>query len=78
MTITGNTPGNIPGPGKDPVALLEEAGFSLDALNEEQRDVITSLTEEEVLLLLSLKKRFDVAEPEVQAHTGIYAGGSMF
>jgi hypothetical protein len=69
---------STPGPGKDPVTLLEEAGFSLDALSEEQRDVITNLTEEEVLLLLSLKARFDVTEPEVQAHTGIYAGGSMF
>jgi len=69
---------NTPGPGNDPVTLLEEAGFSLDALNEEQRDVITSLSEEEVRLLLSLKERFDVTEPEVQAHSGIYAGGSMF
>ena len=66
------------GSGRDPAALLAEGGFPLEALSEEQLGVITTLTEEEAVLLLALKAKFDSVEPEVQAHSGVYAGGAMF
>ncbi|MBP0458738.1 aroma-sacti cluster domain-containing protein [Streptomyces montanisoli] len=56
---------------------LAAAGLPLDALSAEQRDVLGSMSEEEVVLLLGLKARLDEVEPEVQAHTSL-AGGALF
>ncbi|MEU2758791.1 MULTISPECIES: aroma-sacti cluster domain-containing protein [unclassified Streptomyces] len=56
---------------------LYEAGFPVDLLTEEQREVLSGLTEEELALLLDVKSRLDAVGPEVQAH-GEIAGGALF
>jgi hypothetical protein len=62
---------------RDRLHALEDAGFPLDSLSAEQREVLRDLSEEELALLLGLKERLDAAEPEVQAHSEI-AGGALF
>jgi hypothetical protein len=64
-------------PQKDQLAALEAAGFPIGSISEEQRAVYSSLSEQEVALLIDLRSRLDAAEPEVQAHTDI-AGSGMF
>ncbi|MCS0636713.1 hypothetical protein NX801_13795 [Streptomyces sp. LP05-1] len=61
----------------DRLAALYAAGFAVDLLTEEQRQVLTGLTEEELALLLDIKDRLDAVGPEVQAH-GEIAGGALF
>ncbi|MYW82457.1 hypothetical protein F610DRAFT_01830 [Streptomyces sp. LaPpAH-199] len=56
---------------------LYEAGFPVDLLTEEQREVLAELTPEELALLLDVKSRLDAVGPEVQAH-GEIAGGALF
>ncbi|MFD7386395.1 aroma-sacti cluster domain-containing protein [Streptomyces anulatus] len=56
---------------------LYEAGFPVDLLNEEQREVLSGLTPEELAVLLDVKGRLDAVGPEVQAH-GEIAGGALF
>lgn len=47
---------------------LYEAGFPVDLLTEEQREVLSGLTPEELAVLLDVKGRLDAVGPEVQAH----------
>ncbi|MFJ3700712.1 MULTISPECIES: aroma-sacti cluster domain-containing protein [unclassified Streptomyces] len=56
---------------------LYEAGLPVDMLTDEQRLVLSELTEEELAVLLDIKSRLDAVEPEVQAH-GEIAGGALF
>ncbi|MFJ4961305.1 hypothetical protein EES43_09445 [Streptomyces sp. ADI96-02] len=56
---------------------LREAGFPVDLLTDEQREVLSALTPEELALLLDVKNRLDAVGPEVQAH-GEIAGGALF
>lgn len=56
---------------------LEAAGFPLDSVTDEQREVFRTLSDDEVALLIDLRSRLDEAAPEVQAHTDI-AGGGLF
>lgn len=56
---------------RDRLRALEDAGFPLDSLSAEQREVLRDLSAEELTLLLGLKERLDAAEPEVQAHSEI-------
>ncbi|MGW1231356.1 aroma-sacti cluster domain-containing protein [Streptomyces californicus] len=58
-------------------AALYEAGFPVDLLTEEQREVLAELAPEELALLLDVKSRLDAVGPEVQAH-GEIAGGALF
>ncbi|MFC8273130.1 aroma-sacti cluster domain-containing protein [Streptomyces sp. NPDC057271] len=76
-----------PTPSEPTLAALAAAGFSIDALNDEQHDVLRGLTAEELTLLIDIKGRLDEAAPEVQAHIGIpgaelqageVAGGALF
>jgi hypothetical protein len=60
-----------------PLDRLETAGFAVDALNDEQREVLGALTAEELAVLLDIKSRLDEVGPEVQAHSEI-AGGALF
>ena len=46
-------------------------------LTEEQREVLSGLTPQELALLLDVKSRLDAVGPEVQAH-GEIAGGALF
>ncbi|MEV6011420.1 aroma-sacti cluster domain-containing protein [Streptomyces sp. NPDC051976] len=63
----------------DPTALdrLNLAGFSLDTLTDEQREVLLALTPYELDLLVDIKGRLDEVGPDVQAHSEI-AGGALF
>ncbi|MFD6653766.1 aroma-sacti cluster domain-containing protein [Streptomyces parvus] len=56
---------------------LYEAGFPVDLLTEEQVEVLSGLTPEELAVLLDVKSRLDAVGPEVQAH-GEIAGGALF
>ena len=53
----------------DALAALRAAGNPIDLLSSEQRDVFASLTEEEVAVLNSIRRRLDALEdPEVEGH----------
>jgi hypothetical protein len=56
---------------------LETAGFAVDALNDEQRAVLSALSPHELEVLVDIKGRLDEVGPEVQAHSEI-AGGALF
>ncbi|WP_097872029.1 aroma-sacti cluster domain-containing protein [Streptomyces sp. rh34] len=56
---------------------LYEAGFPVDLLTEEQREVLSGLTPQELDVLLDIRRRLDAVGPEVQAH-GEIAGGALF
>ena len=56
---------------------LHAAGFAVDALTEDQQEVLRALTPHELDLLLDIKGRLDEVGPEVQAHSEI-AGGALF
>ncbi|MFJ8883825.1 aroma-sacti cluster domain-containing protein [Streptomyces sp. NPDC102402] len=58
-------------------AALYRAGLPVDMLTDEQRLVLSELTEEELAVLLDIKSRLDAVEPEVRAH-GEIAGGALF
>lgn len=64
-------------PQNDQLTALAAAGFPIDSITQEQRVVFSSLSEDEVTLLIDLRARLDAVEPEVQAHADI-AGGGMF
>ncbi|MFI8865738.1 aroma-sacti cluster domain-containing protein [Streptomyces sp. NPDC053707] len=75
----GNGTPRTPGDGERPPLsdALYEAGLPVDMLTDEQRLVLSELTEEELAVLLDIKSRLDAVEPEVQAH-GEIAGGALF
>jgi hypothetical protein len=53
----------------DSLAALRAAGNPVDLLSTEQREVFASLTEDEVAVLNSIKRRLDLIEaPEVEGH----------
>ncbi|MGC5345448.1 aroma-sacti cluster domain-containing protein [Streptomyces sp. DT24] len=62
---------------EDRLAALHGAGFAVDMLTEEQQEVLSALSQEELVLLLDIKNRLDAVGPEVQAH-GEIAGGALF
>lgn len=89
MTDHPAPPGAVP-PGAEPdrpaagaaqagpgLAALTAAGFNVDALSEEQHEVLRALTPEELALLVDIRGRLDAAAPEVQAHADV-AGGALF
>jgi hypothetical protein len=53
----------------DALAALRAAGNPIDLLSQEQQEIFASLTEEEVNLLNSIKRRLDAVEDDdVSAH----------
>ncbi len=53
----------------DALAALRAAGNPIDLLSNEQRQVFASLSEEEVAVLNSIRRRLDALEdPEVEGH----------
>ena len=81
-TTSHDTPGQddaLPGePSSGPtLEALGAAGFDVDALSEEQHEVLRALTREELALLVDIRGRLDAAAPEVQAHADV-AGGALF
>ncbi|GLY29775.1 aroma-sacti cluster domain-containing protein [Kineosporia sp. NBRC 101731] len=65
------------GPPANPLTGLRRAGFPVDELTEEQLEVLTGLSADEVTLLVDIKQRLDAVEPEVQAHVTV-AGAGLF
>ncbi|MFE0465108.1 aroma-sacti cluster domain-containing protein [Kitasatospora sp. NPDC058965] len=61
----------------DILSRLGAAGFAVDALTEEQREVLLGLSPHELALLIDIKTRLDEVGPEVEAHAEI-AGGALF
>lgn len=54
----------------DALATLREAGNPVDLLTAEQREVLASLTQQEVAVLNSVKTRLDaVSDGEVEGHS---------
>ncbi|WP_374200869.1 aroma-sacti cluster domain-containing protein [Streptomyces bambusae] len=70
-TSSGDTPS------EPTLEALTAAGFDLDALSEEQYEVLRALAPEELALLVDIRGRLDAAAPEVQAHADV-AGGALF
>lgn len=64
-------------PAEPSLVALAAAGFNVDALSEEQHEVLRALTPEELALLVDIRGRLDAAAPEVQAHADV-AGGALF
>ncbi|HET9168819.1 MAG TPA: aroma-sacti cluster domain-containing protein [Actinospica sp.] len=56
---------------------LRAVGFTIEALSDEQLQVLTGLSAHELHVLEDVKRRLDDAEPEVRAH-GDIAGGALF
>ena len=54
---------------------LEDAGFNLAELTEEQRQVLAALAAEEVDLLVGIKQRLDDVEGDVEGHGFGDSGG---
>lgn len=50
----------------DPLQALREAGQPVDLLSCHQREILGTLTEHEVEVLLSIQRRLSEAEPEVE------------
>jgi hypothetical protein len=61
----------------NPLTALRTAGFPVDDLTDEQRTVLAGLSAEEVALLLDIKRRLDLAAPDVEAHN-VIAGAALF
>ncbi|GAA2086838.1 MFS transporter [Streptomyces albiaxialis] len=58
---------------------LRAAGFEVDALTGEQLDVLSGLADDEMEVLLAVRRRLDEAVPEVEAHsTEPIIGGVLF
>jgi DNA-binding CsgD family transcriptional regulator len=56
----------------DALTALRQGGNPVDILSVEQRDVLAQLTEDEVAVLNSVKRRLDaVGDAEVEGHIGI-------
>jgi hypothetical protein len=54
----------------DALAALRQAGNLVDLLTQEQRDVLSQLTEEEVAVLNSVKERLDsVSDADVEGQS---------
>jgi hypothetical protein len=57
--------------------ILRSGGVPVDELSAEQRAVLIELSDQEVELLLDVKRRLDAIEPEVHPH-GSTAGPALF
>jgi hypothetical protein len=56
----------------DSLAALRAAGNPVDLLSKDQQDVFAQLTEDEVSVLNSIKRRLDdLPGGEVEAHSGL-------
>ncbi|GAA0290084.1 hypothetical protein GCM10010302_30700 [Streptomyces polychromogenes] len=75
--MTDDTVPHDDAPAEPTLEALAAAGFDLDALSEEQFEVLRTLDPQEVALLVDIRGRLDAAAPEVQAHADV-AGGALF
>ena len=52
----------------DTMNRLEAAGFPVSRIPNDQREVLSQLSEDEVRVLTSIKERLDSAGPDVEGH----------
>jgi hypothetical protein len=64
------------GPG--PLERLREAGFDLSLFDDDQLELLTSLSTDEVSVLLDIKERIGDVHPEVEPHGPLTIGGLLF
>lgn len=64
--------------GDDTLDTLEQAGFPVGDMAEEQRSVLRALSPAETEVLLEIKQRLDESEPDVRAHDAGLIGGLFF
>ncbi len=57
---------------------LVEAGFALGHANPAQQEVLKSLSDDEIGVLLSVKARVEAASSDVEAHTDAPSGGYLW
>lgn len=50
---------------------LAEAGFALDQANPAQQEVLKSLSDDEIGVLLSVKSRVEAAASDVEGHVAV-------
>jgi hypothetical protein len=72
MSDTGDTP--------DPLERLRESGFDLGTFSDDQLELLASLSEGEMTVLLDIKERLGDVVPEVEAHAAMpmTIGGLLF
>ncbi|QMU73240.1 aroma-sacti cluster domain-containing protein [Streptacidiphilus sp. P02-A3a] len=52
----------------DPLARLRDAGFDLDAFDDDQLDLLAGLSTDELTVLLDIRERIGEVRPEVELH----------
>ena len=59
---------------------LRDAGFDLSLFSDEQVELLSMLSDEEVSVLLDIKERIGDPQPDVVAHgdTALTIGGMLF
>jgi hypothetical protein len=67
-----------PADGTGSLARLTAAGFDLGLFDDEQLELLTSLSEDEVSVLLDIRERLGDVQPEVEAHGALTIGGLLF
>jgi hypothetical protein len=58
----------------DKLARLAEAGFSVSTTTRAQRDVLASLSDEEIGLLMDVKRRIEAVSGDVEGHATVQPG----
>jgi hypothetical protein len=59
----------------DALRELADAGLDLEVISDEQRAIVSGLSQEEVAMLISIQKQLLESDPEVEAHI---IGGLLF
>jgi hypothetical protein len=62
----------------DSIGTLRSAGFQVDRMPEEQQSVLSGLSDDEVRVLTSIKKKLEAAGPDVAAHAARSDDGYVF
>jgi hypothetical protein len=58
--------------------LLRAEGYALDMFSDEQLDILGSLSEDELGVLIDVGHRLAAEEPETTAHVAMTIGGLFF
>jgi hypothetical protein len=61
----------------DPVGRLRSAGFDLSQFDDEQLEVLATLSTDEVSVLLDISERIGEVGPEVEAHGEMREPGAI-
>jgi hypothetical protein len=58
----------------DQLTQLTNAGFRISPANDAQRDILASLSDDEVRVLLDVRQRIDAAGSDVEGHGTVQPG----